>query len=105
MVGRRPAQGRHGSYSRHVPAMADGAIAQRFAGEFFVSVPIVGFVLRCNDGGQGQGHSQQLAAKGELGPTVAVAQKAVMPDALQAVGQHMQQEAANEFIDFQRHDL
>ena len=36
---------------------------------------------------------------------VAISQKAVMPDALKAVGQNVQQEAANELVGIERHAL
>jgi len=82
--------------------VADGALAQRPSGQFLVEITIVGSRLW---GHGGEFHSQQLAAKGELGFPVAMAQKAVVADALKTVRQDMEQEAANEFFGFQRHDF
>jgi hypothetical protein len=39
-----------------------------------------------------------LATQSELGLAIAVAQKAVVPGALETVQQNMQQETANEFV-------
>jgi len=46
-----------------------------------------------------------LTAKGELGLAIAIAQKAVVADTLEAVGQDMQQETANELLGLQCHGL
>jgi hypothetical protein len=80
--------------------VADGALAQRLSGQFLVEITIVGSRL---GGHRGEFHPQQLAAKGELGFPVAMAQKAVVTDALKTVGEDMEQEAANEFFGFQGH--
>ena len=48
---------------------------------------------------------QQLAAARQLGRAVPVAQQAVVADALESRRQDMQQEAADEFLPVQAHDL
>lgn len=48
---------------------------------------------------------QECARCGQAGLAAAVGQQAVMPNAVEAAGQHMQQEAAHEFLRRQRHDL
>ena len=101
--GRCPVRGRKNGDRHHMPSMADRAIAQRFSGQFFVEVAVVGWSLRRDNSAERQDHAQQLAAQGELGLAITVAQKAVVPDALKAVGQDMQQETANEFVGFQCH--
>jgi len=85
--------------------MANRTVAQRLASEFLVEVAIIGFVLSRGDSGQSQSRAQQLAAQGELGFARARAQKSVMADALKTVGQHVEQEAADELIRFQSHDF
>jgi hypothetical protein len=46
---------------------------------------------------------EQPADKGELGLPLAVGQKPIMPDTLEAVGQHVQQETADELGGIERH--
>jgi len=46
---------------------------------------------------------EQPADKGELGPPLAVGQKPIMPNALEAVGQPVQQETADELGGVERH--
>jgi len=48
---------------------------------------------------------EKPADQGELGDAVAVGEEAVMPDAVEAVGQAVQQKAANELIGVERHHL
>jgi len=48
---------------------------------------------------------QQPAAQAEPGSAMTVGEKAVMRDAMEAVGQRVQQEAADELVRFERHDL
>ena len=45
------------------------------------------------------------AAKGELGGAVAVGHEAEVADAVETVGQRMKQEAANELVGLELHDL
>ena len=44
--GRRPIRGGQNGDRHHMPSVADRTIAQRFAGQFFVEIAVVGFVLR-----------------------------------------------------------
>ena len=54
--------------------------------------------LRCRCG-------EQPAAQRELGGAMAVGEEAVVADAMEAVGQGVQQEAADELVGVERHDL
>ena len=45
------------------------------------------------------------AAKGELGGAMAVGHEAEVADAVETVGQRMKQEAANELVGLELHDL
>ena len=59
------------------------------------------------DGGRRDGgyFCKQSTDQGEFPAAMAVGEEAVMPDALEAVGQHMEQKAANEPIRCERHGL
>jgi hypothetical protein len=48
---------------------------------------------------------EKFAAKGELGSAMAVGHEAEVADAVETVGQHMKQEAANELVGLELHDL
>ena len=48
---------------------------------------------------------QQATAQGQLGGTLAVGQVAVVTDAVEAVGQDVKQEAADELVGIERHHL
>ena len=48
---------------------------------------------------------EKFAAKGELGSAVAVGHEAEVADAVETVGQRMKQEAANELVGLELHDL
>lgn len=48
---------------------------------------------------------QQPAAQVEPGGAMAVGEEAIVPDAVEAVGQRVQEEAADELVGVQRHDL
>ena len=48
---------------------------------------------------------EKFAAKGELGGAMAVGHEAEMADAMEAVGQRMKQEAADELVGLELHDL
>ena len=52
-----------------------------------------------------RGRRQQLTTALELDLAAAIAQQAVVPDALEARRQHVQQEAPHELVDGQPHDL
>lgn len=99
----RQCTGPEGFDADHVPLAADGAIAQGPAGESLVTVAVVfhrvGYVV-C-----GSHDAEQPAAGGEPGGPVAIGEPPVTANALEAVGRHMQQEAANEFVSLKRHGL
>ena len=48
---------------------------------------------------------EKFAAKGKLGSAVAVGHEAEVADAMETVGQRMKQEAANELVGLEIHDL
>ena len=48
---------------------------------------------------------EKFAAKGELGGALAVGHEAEVADAVETVGQHMKEEAANELVGPELHDL
>lgn len=54
----------------------------------------------CGDGRDGE----QLPGPGDIGLVGGAGQQAVMADAMEAFGQHMSEEAADEFVWRQRHD-
>lgn len=72
-------------------------------GEILVAVAVIlcGSTVRR----LGNRHAEQVAAVGELLRPVAIAEKAVVADAMEALGQDVQQEAANELVGRNGHDL
>jgi hypothetical protein len=48
---------------------------------------------------------EKFAATGELGSAMAVGHKAEVADTVETVGQRMKQEAANELVGLELHDL
>lgn len=52
-----------------------------------------------------RGHVEQLPAQGELGGSLAVCKEAIVADAVKAIGQAVQQEAADELVRCQEHGL
>jgi hypothetical protein len=60
---------------------------ERDAGELSITLAIVGRWRR---------RSKKLSALGELGTAVAIGQEAIMADAVEAIRQRMQEEAADE---------
>ena len=74
------------------------ALAQRGAGRIRRRVAIK---LRC-----GLRHGEQLASARDIGGAVfAVGEQPVVTDAMQALGQHMDQEAPDKLMRWQRHGL
>jgi len=55
--------------------------------------------------GPRRGRGEQAPAEVELGGAMAIGEEAVVADAMEAVGEGMQQEAADELVDLQGHDL
>jgi hypothetical protein len=53
----------------------------------------------------GDRHAEKLAAASELLCTIAIAEEAVIADAMKALGQDMQQKAADKLIGGEGHDL
>jgi len=86
-----------------MPALTDGALCQGSTGEFLVSVAIVsgGLVIRWFR----LWHREKLTTPSELLLAVAIGQEAIVADALKALGQNVQQEAANELAGGERHRL
>ena len=80
---------------------AAGADIQGSAGEALVSLAVIG------GGGNGarRRRGEQTSADVELGDAMAIGEKAVVADAVKAFGQSMQQEAADELVGRQGHDL
>jgi hypothetical protein len=85
----QPAKRDHGS------AAAWAALGRRFWS----------WVVVLLDGGIRWGSVQKLPAERQLCSTVAVGQEAVMADAVEAVGQGVEQEAADELISIEGHKL
>ena len=63
-----------------------------------VGVGVAGLVLRWRD-------AEQLAGAGEVLGAPAIGEQAVVADAVEAAGQHVDEEAADELVAGQRHDL
>src|SRR5215472_1696280 len=59
-------------------------------------------LLRLNDAGQS---TEQLAGVGDVSGTVAVGEEAIVADPVEALGQHVHQEAADELMRGERHRL
>jgi hypothetical protein len=87
----------------HVALAADGAIAQGLAGEPLVTVTVV----FCDGGRRSGGRldTEQPPAGDQARRQVAVCEPPIAADALEAVGQHVQQEAADELVGRERHGL
>jgi hypothetical protein len=52
--------------------------------------------------GHGGRHGEQLAGARDVGGAVAVGEQPVVTDAMQALGQHMHEEAPDELVGWQR---
>ncbi len=72
-------------------------------GEVLVAVAVVlfGWVNRR----LGNRHAEQVATTGELLCALAIAEEAVVADAMEALGEDMQQEAADKLVGRDGHDL
>jgi hypothetical protein len=83
--------------------MANRALSQRGSGEFLVPVAIIagcaGFGGRLHRGRP----VQQMPAPGEFLLPVTIAEEAVVANALEAVGQSVEEEPADELLPRQRH--
>jgi hypothetical protein len=99
----RPARRRKDRDDHHLSAKANRAGPQRLAGQFLVELTITGLVLSGEDAGHGQSHAEQPSAEGKLDLTRARAEKPIVADPLEAVGQHVKQEAADELVRVQGH--
>src|SRR5438270_11681524 len=84
----------------HAAATARTEI-ERAAGELSVALAIIGGRCRC----WRRRRRQQSTALGKLGGAMAVGEIAVVADAVEAVGQDVKQEATNELVGGERHDL
>jgi hypothetical protein len=82
-------------------AAATGTEVEGVAGGRLGRVEVFG----CGSRPQGCRDGQQLTAEREFGGAMAVGEKAVMTDAVKAVGQDMQEETANEFVGREGHHL
>jgi len=86
-----------------VPLMADWAFPERRPGELFVAVAIVlrlRFSVRCLIE---RIHTEKSTALSQSLLPVAVAEEAVIANAVEPVREHMQQESADELISGKRH--
>src|SRR5579864_8132316 len=66
---------------------------------------IVADISSGGGGPSGRRNGQQLAAECKFAGTMAVGEEAVVPDAMEAIRQGVQQEAADELIGIEGHDL
>src|SRR5215471_21020335 len=82
--------------------MTKWALTQRASSQFFIALPIVfGFFRRRQVGW----HAQQLPAARQFLFSIAIAQEAVIADALEPIRQDVQEETADELVRIQRHRL
>src|SRR5260370_27081323 len=82
--------------------MTNRALTQRAASELFIAIPIIlGFLRRRRAGW----HAQKLPAACQFLFSIPVAEEAIVADALETIGQHVQQETADELLRLQRHRL
>jgi len=78
-------------------------LTQRTAGEFFITFAVFLFRFGRFRGAFGRLHTEQPAALSQLVAPMAVPQKAVVADAMKAVGHDMHQKAPDEFSGGQGH--
>src|SRR3984957_18877725 len=82
--------------------MAVRTLPQRLPGQRLETIAVVSGRI---SGRSGQRHPQQFPASGQLPGTMAVAEEAIVPDAMKPVRQHMDQEAADELLGREGHRL
>ena len=85
----------------HAPVVAGGAFGQRSAGDFFVAVAIIGGGIAGRR--LGLWHGEKLTATGKLLLSAAIAKEAVITDAMEAIGEDVEEEATDELVGGQRH--
>ena len=88
--GRRQGGWKERLQTYHLPAVADGTLAQGRAGELFMAVTIVASLGR-GDGAGGVIDAEDAATLRECGLAHAVAQEAVVADAGKAVGENVKE--------------
>src|ERR1700688_5207892 len=82
--------------------MAVRTLSQRLSGQSFEAVAVVGRRL----GGRfDRRHPEQFPATLKLAGTMAIAEEAVVSNAVKSIRQHMDQEAANELLSGKGHRL
>ena len=82
------------------------ASAAARAGRRMVAIHwIVGVVALVRRRRGDRGHIQQLAAQGKLLGTVAVGEQAIVTNAMEAIGQNVQEEPAHKLVWCERHDF
>src|SRR3954465_4737035 len=86
-----------------MPGMADRTPMQRTAGQRLVAVARIGELGQHRH--RRWRRRQEPAAHGELGRPAPVAEQAVVTDALETVGQDVQQEAPEKLVGPKRHHL
>ena len=86
----------------HVALVTDGTYPERRASELLIVIAIILLDLAF---GLGRRHMQQLATQGEFLLPIAIAEKAVVANALEAFGQDVKQESADELLGGERHRL
>src|SRR5450631_2760260 len=82
---------------------AGRTLKKRVPGELFVALAVVDVLVGMIVGGGFL--PQQFTDFGHVVFAVAIAEEAEVSDALQALGKNVQEETADEFVSFQRHDL
>ena len=85
----------------HMAFVTDRTVAQRFSGQPFEEIAIIGLVFVFDDGGNGD--AQQCTTQRQFGQSTLVGKETVVTDSLKSAGQNMEQETADEFVSFKRH--
>jgi hypothetical protein len=75
------------------------------AGKLLVSIPIVLAGLGLGRIFRGGSHAEELAAMLQLFFAIAIAQEAVIANAMESVGENVEQESPNELLGGEGHDL
>ena len=83
--------------------MTSRAFPQGMPGKIHAAVAIV--LFRWVDRRLGNRHAEQIAAVSKLLRAMAIAEEAVIADAMEALGQDVKQEAADELVGRDSHDL
>ena len=96
-------RGRQGLSEQHLATPAGRTLKKRVPGELFVALAVVDVLIELITGGGLL--SQQFTDFGDVAFAVTIAEEAEVSDALQALGKNVQEEAADELVSLQGHDL